>query len=170
MDFILTDTLGREWQCGTLQVDFVLPERLDASYIDEKGKKERPVMLHRAILGSMERFIGVLIENMGGKFPLWLSPIQVVIMNITEDSSEYAKEIYKQCIERNLRVELDLRNEKISYKVRDHSIRKIPIIFVVGKNEMKDTSVSIRRLGFSDQEVIPLKKAIDDIQNASYMP
>ena len=170
LDFVLTDTLGREWQCGTLQVDFVLPKRLDASYIDEKGLKIRPVMLHRAILGSIERFIGVLIENTGGKFPLWLSPVQTIVINISEESSEYAKEIYSKCTDNNLRAEIDIRNEQLNYKIREHSNRKIPIIFVVGKKEMKDRSVSIRRLGSDKQEVVSLKKAIDDIKNASYMP
>ena len=170
LDFVLTDTIGREWQCGTLQVDFVLPERLKASYIDVKGEKKQPVMLHRAILGSMERFIGVLIENTNGKLPLWLAPIQIIVTNIAEDSSRYAKEIYESCIKKNIRTELDLRNEKISYKVREHSNRKIPIIFVVGKNEMKDKSVSIRRLGSNNKEILPFKEAIAEIQNVAYMP
>jgi len=170
LDFVLTDTIGREWQCGTLQVDFVLPKSLNASYIDIKGEKKRPVMLHRAILGSIERFIGVLIENTNGKLPLWLSPIQIIVTNITEDSSKYAKEVYESCINKNLRTELDLRNEKISYKVREHSNRKIPIILVVGKNEMKDKSVSIRRLGSNNQEILPFKTAIEEIQNVAYMP
>ena len=170
LDFVLTDVIGREWQCGTLQVDFVLPERLDATYIDDKGQKKRPVMLHRAILGSMERFIGVLIENTSGKFPLWLSPIQIIITNITTESSEYAKEVYNKCIDSKLRAEIDLRNEKISYKVREHSSRKIPIIFVVGKNEMKDKTVSIRRLGSDNQEIKSIENAIDEILKESYIP
>ena len=170
LDFVLTDVIGREWQCGTLQVDFVLPERLDATYIDDKGQKKRPVMLHRAILGSMERFIGVLIENTSGKFPLWLSPIQIIITNITTESSEYAKEVYNKCIDSKLRAEIDLRNEKISYKVREHSSRKIPIIFVVGKNEMKDKTVSIRRLGSDNQEIKSIENAIDEILKESNIP
>ena len=170
LDFVLTDVIGREWQCGTLQVDFVLPERLDATYIDDKGQKKRPVMLHRAILGSIERFIGVLIENTSGKFPLWLSPIQIIITNITTESSEYAKEVYNKCIDSKLRAEIDLRNEKISYKVREHSSRKIPIIFVVGKNEMKDKTVSIRRLGSDNQEIKSIENAIDEILKESYIP
>ncbi len=170
LDFVLTDTLGREWQCGTLQVDFVLPERLDASYIDEKGSKVRPVMLHRAILGSMERFIGVLMESTGGKFPLWLAPIQIMITNISQESIEYAKKIHSICINKNLRAEIDIRNEQLNYKIREHSNKKVPIILVVGKNEMKDQNVSIRRLGSDKQEILSLKKAIDEIQNASYMP
>ena len=170
LDFVLTDTLGREWQCGTLQVDFVLPERLDASYIDERGSKVRPVMLHRAILGSMERFIGVLMESTGGKFPLWLAPIQIMITNISEESIEYAKKIHEICINRNLRAEIDIRNEQLNYKIREHSNKKIPIILVVGRNEMKDQNVSIRRLGSEKQEIVTLKKAIDEIENASYMP
>tara|TARA_Y100000590_G_C15729625_1_gene1016522 strand:- start:905 stop:2812 length:1908 start_codon:yes stop_codon:yes gene_type:complete len=170
LDFVLTDVIGREWQCGTLQVDFVLPERLDATYIDDKGQKKRPVMLHRAILGSIERFIGVLIENTSGKFPLWLSPIQIIITNITTESSEYAKEVYNKCIDSKLRAEIDLRNEKISYKVREHSSRKIPIIFVVGKNEMKEKTVSIRRLGSDNQEIKSIENAIDEILKESYIP
>ena len=170
LDFILTDTIGREWQCGTLQVDFVLPERLKASYIDIKGEKKQPVMLHRAILGSIERFIGVLIENTNGKLPLWLAPIQIIVTNITEDSSKYAKEIYESCINNSLRAELDLRNEKISYKIREHSNRKIPIIFIVGKNEIADKTISIRRLGSNNQEILPFKEAIAQIKNVAYMP
>ena len=124
-------------------------------------------MLHRAILGSMERFIGVLIENTSGKFPLWLSPIQIIITNIATESSEYAKEVYNKCIDSKLRAEIDLRNEKISYKVREHSSRKIPIIFVVGKNEMKDKTVSIRRLGSDNQEIKSIENAIDEILKES---
>ena len=153
-----------------MQVDFVLPERLDAFYIDERGSKVRPVMLHRAILGSMERFIGVLMESTGGKFPLWLAPIQIMITNISEESIEYAKKIYEICINRNLRAEIDIRNEQLNYKIREHSNKKIPIILVVGRNEMKDQNVSIRRLGSEKQEIVALKKAIDEIENASYMP
>tara|TARA_Y100000590_G_scaffold433894_1_gene551504 strand:+ start:11896 stop:13806 length:1911 start_codon:yes stop_codon:yes gene_type:complete len=170
LDFILTDTIGREWQCGTLQVDFVLPERLDASYIDEKGTKKRPVMLHRAILGSMERFIGVLIESTSGKFPLWLAPIQLVIASITDDAADYARLVHQKFIENNLRADLDNRNEKISYKIREHSSNKIPIILIVGKKEIENQSVSIRRLGSNDQQVQPLRTTIEQIKNESLMP
>ena len=127
-------------------------------------------MLHRAILGSMERFIGVLIENTAGNFPLWLAPVQVVITNITEDTKDYAEEILKHCLDRDLRAKIDIRNEKISYKIREHSNNKIPVIFVVGKKEKQNKTVSIRWLGTKDQQVQPLKSAIDHIQNTSYMP
>tara|TARA_Y100000590_G_scaffold74134_1_gene81706 strand:+ start:1208 stop:3118 length:1911 start_codon:yes stop_codon:yes gene_type:complete len=170
LDFILTDSIGREWQCGTLQVDFVLPDRLDATYIDEKGEKKRPVMLHRAILGSIERFIGVLIESNSGKLPIWLSPVQLVIASITEEAVDYAKKLYNECIENNIRVNLDIRNEKISYKIREHSNDKIPVIFIIGKNEIKENKVSVRRLGSSNQDILNFNEALKKIINESKLP
>ena len=135
LEFVLRDAIGRDWQCGTLQVDFVLPERLDASYIGEDGQKHRPVMLHRAILGTFERFIGILIEEYAGKFPLWLAPVQVVVTTITSDADAYAKKVYTDLLEAGIRAEIDLRNEKINYKVREHSLAKVPVLLVAGKRE-----------------------------------
>ena len=157
LDFVLTDALGRSWQCGTLQADFNLPERLDAQYIGEDGDKHYPVMLHRAILGSFERFIGILIENYKGNLPLWLAPIQVVIATVTDDANEYAKEIAFNLDQLNIRYRLDQRNEKISYKVRDHMAQKNPMVIVLGKKEIEDQSVNIRRLGNSETQEMSLK-------------
>ena len=135
LEFVLRDTIGRDWQCGTLQVDFVLPERLDASYVGEDGEKHRPVMLHRAILGSFERFIGILIEQYAGRFPLWLAPVQIMVTTITNDADDYARQVHQTLIGAGLRAEIDLRNEKINYKVREHSLAKVPVILVVGERE-----------------------------------
>ena len=147
LEFILKDAIGREWQCGTLQVDFVLPDRLDATYIGEDGEKHRPVMLHRAVLGSFERFIGILLENDYGKLPNWLTPTQVVIMTINDDCLDYAKEIEKKLNDIEIRCLLDDRNEKINYKIREHSAMKVPYIVVIGRKEISSNTVSIRELG-----------------------
>jgi threonyl-tRNA synthetase len=160
LEFVLKDTIGREWQCGTLQVDFVLPERLDAVYIGEDGKRHRPVMLHRAVLGSFERFIGVLIEHYAGKFPLWLTPIQAVVATITTEGEEYARKLYNRLVHLGIRAGLDTRNEKISYKVREHSLQKIPYLLVVGKREAEQQTVAIRTLGSDQQEVIGQEEII----------
>tara|TARA_Y100000385_G_scaffold205639_1_gene213043 strand:+ start:1915 stop:3846 length:1932 start_codon:yes stop_codon:yes gene_type:complete len=157
LDFVLTDAIGREWQCGTFQADFNLPDRLDAEFVGEDGQKHIPVMIHRAVLGSFERFIGVLIENYSGKLPFWLSPIQVVVATIISDVDDYAEEIIDALEDAGIRCHLDLRNEKISYKVREHSSKKVPIILVVGKNEKNDRTVSIRRIGSNDTKVLDLK-------------
>ena len=135
LEFVLRDAIGRDWQCGTFQVDFVLPERLNASYVDESGGKRRPVMLHRAILGSFERFIGVLIEHYAGRFPLWLAPVQAVVATITGDADGYARQVFERLRAAGLRAELDLRNEKIGFKVREHSVAKVPVLLVVGRRE-----------------------------------
>jgi threonyl-tRNA synthetase len=157
LEFVLRDAIGRDWQCGTLQVDFVLPERLDANYIGSDGEKHRPVMLHRAILGSIERFFGILIENYAGKLPLWLAPTQVVIATVVDSANEYAERICDQLKEAGLRVGIDLRNEKISYKVRDLSVQKIQYIAVVGAKEAEEQTISLRQLGSQDQTVMTLK-------------
>ena len=164
LDFVLTDAIGREWQCGTFQADFNLPDRLDAEYIGEDGNKHHPVMIHRAILGSFERFIGILIENYSGKLPFWLAPQQVVIASIVSEVNDYALKIQTLMKEKGIRTEVDLRNEKISYKVREHSSRKVPIIMAIGKNEKANETVSIRRIGSKDTEVIDLDKALKLIQ------
>jgi len=163
LDFVLTDAIGREWQCGTFQLDFNLAERLDAEYVGEDGKKHNPVMIHRAVLGSFERFIGILIENYAGKLPLWLAPQQVVVASIVSDANDYALEIQKKLREKNIKCEVDLRNEKISYKVREHSVKKVPIIFAIGKKEMSENTVSIRRIGNNENEVLDLDNAINEI-------
>jgi threonyl-tRNA synthetase len=160
LEFVLRDAIGRDWQCGTLQLDFVLPERLDASYIGEDGQRHRPVMLHRAILGSLERFIGILIEQYSGRFPLWLSPVQATVLTITSDADPYAREVAEVAAAAGLRVEADLRNEKITYKVREHSLARVPVLLVVGKREAETRSVAIRRLGGKEQEILALDEAV----------
>jgi len=160
LEFVLRDAIGRDWQCGTLQVDFVLPERLGASYVGEDGQKHRPVMLHRAILGSMERFIGILIEEFAGRFPLWLAPVQAVVTTITSDADGYAREVFARLTEAGLRTELDLSAEKINYKVRQHSLAKVPVILVAGKREAEEGRISLRRLGSQQQEVLALDEAL----------
>lgn len=160
LEFTLVDAIGREWQCGTLQVDFILPERLDASYIGADGSKHHPVMLHRAILGSLERFIGMLIENYAGKFPLWLAPVQMVVATITNDSDDYARKIIAQLKSCGFRVEADLDAEKINAKVRQHSLKKVPFILAVGKNEAADGSVAVRKFGEDGQKVMALAEFI----------
>jgi threonyl-tRNA synthetase len=170
LEFVLRDAIGRDWQCGTLQVDFVLPEKLDAEFVAEDGKKHRPVMLHRAILGSFERFIGILIENYAGRMPLWLTPTQVAVATITDAAEDYAKEVVTALRASGLRAELDLRNEKINYKVREHSLAKIPAIFVVGARELEERTVAIRRLGGKDQEVLALTEAVARLAEESTPP
>jgi threonyl-tRNA synthetase len=160
LDFIVKDAIGREWTCGTLQLDYVLPERLNAEYTGEDGQKHRPVMLHRAILGSFERFIGIMIENYAGAFPLWLSPVQAVVATITSDADGYAEEVAERLRKAGLRVETDLRNEKVGYKVREHSVGKVPVIAVVGRNEAEKGEVAIRRLGSQAQQVVSIEEAI----------
>ena len=159
LEFDLRDAIGRDWQLGTLQVDFVLPERLDATYVGEDGRKHHPVMLHRAILGSMERFIGVLIEQYAGRLPLWLAPLQVVVATITNAADDYARQVLAALVDAGLKAELDLRNEKIAYKVRGHSLAKVPVLLVVGAREARDGTVAMRRLGGEDQEILALEEA-----------
>jgi len=170
LEFVLRDAIGRDWQCGTLQVDFVLPERLDATYIDEDGEKARPVMLHRAILGSFERFLGILIENYAGRFPLWLAPVQAVIATITNDADDYAEEVAAACRAAGLRVEVDTRNEKINYKVREHSHLHVPAILVVGRREAEEGTVAVRRLGSKDQEVLALADVVGKLSAEAQSP
>jgi threonyl-tRNA synthetase len=160
LEFILRDAIGREWQCGTHQVDFVLPERLNASYIGEDGQKHRPVMLHRAILGSLERFIGILIEEHAGNLPPWLAPVQAVVATITNESDGYAAEVGAALAAAGIRHELDLRSDKIGYKVREHSLAKVPLILAVGGREAEQRTVSMRRLGSERQESLALDDAL----------
>jgi threonyl-tRNA synthetase len=170
LEFVLTDAIGRDWQCGTLQVDFVLPERLDANYIAEDGAKHRPVMLHRATLGSFERFIGILIESHAGKLPFWLAPRQVVVAAIVSDANEYVHEITAALKAVGVRAEEDIRNEKINYKVRDHSLGKVPIILAIGMKEVAERSVSIRRLGDTITEILGLNQVIDILRKEALAP
>jgi threonyl-tRNA synthetase len=161
LEFHLTDAIGRTWQVGTMQTDTVLPERLDASYIGEDGAKHRPVMLHRAIIGTFERFIGILIEHHAGKLPLWLAPVQAVVATIVSDADAYAAEVTSKLAAAGVRVESDLRNEKINYKVREHSLAKVPLLLVVGKREADEGSVALRRLGSEDrQQMMSLDEAV----------
>ena len=160
LEFHLRDAIGRTWQCGTLQLDYVLPERFDATYVGEDGQKHRPVMLHRAILGSLERFIGVLIEHYAGAFPLWLAPVQVVVATITSDADPYAGQVAAALRHAGLRVESDLRNEKVGYKVREHALAKVPVLAVVGRREAEEGKLALRRLGSDRQEVVSLEEAV----------
>ncbi|MBV40051.1 MAG: threonine--tRNA ligase [Rhodospirillaceae bacterium] len=170
LEFVLRDAIGREWQCGTLQVDFVLPERLDATYVGEDNARHRPVMLHRAILGSFERFIGVLIEHYAGRLPMWLSPVQVVLATITNDADGYAEEVARAMRAAGLRVELDLRNEKIGYKVREHSLAKVPVIAAIGQREAEESTLALRRLGDKGQQVVGLADAIAALSKEGAAP
>lgn len=160
LEFSLKDAIGRVWQCGTLQLDFVLPERLDAEYVAEDGSKKRPVMLHRAILGSFERFIGILLENYAGHLPLWLAPVQVVVATITSDADDYAQRVAERLTSAGIRAEVDFRNEKINYKIREHSLAKVPVIAVVGRKEAENGEVALRRLGGEGQKVLSLEDAV----------
>ncbi|RAI37717.1 threonine--tRNA ligase [Rhodoplanes elegans] len=169
-EYVLRDAIGRDWQCGTTQVDFNLPERFGAFYIDADGAKKTPVMVHRAICGSMERFLGILIEHHAGHFPLWLAPVQVVVATITQDGDDYAKEAVAAARRLGLRVGIDLRNEKINYKVREHSLAKVPVLLVVGKKEAAERTVSIRRLGSDKSTVVPLDQALAALVDEAVPP
>ena len=170
LEFVLRDAIGRDWQCGTLQVDFVLPDRLDAEYVGEDGNRHRPVMLHRAILGSMERWIGILIEQYSGRMPAWLAPVQIVVASITDSANDYAREVAARAAAAGLRVETDLRNEKISYKVREHSVMKVPFILAVGGREAEASTVALRRLGSNDQQVLDTNETILMLRDESLAP
>ena len=160
LEFVLRDAIGRDWQCGTLQVDFVLPERLDASYVAADGARRRPVMLHRAILGSFERFLGIVIEHYAGKLPLWLAPAQVAVATITADGDAHAAAAAARFAAAGLRVVRDFRNEKIAYKVREHSVARVPVIAVVGRREAEEGTVALRRLGGANRETLALDDAV----------
>jgi len=170
LEYVLRDAIGREWQCGTVQVDLNLPGRLGAFYIDEHSNKVTPVMLHRAMFGSLERFTGILIEHYAGHLPLWLSPLQAIVTTITSDADDYAREATEAARKIGLRVESDLRNEKINYKVREHSLAKLPALLVVGKKEAAERTVSIRRLGSEGQQVMPLDDALKALGDEAVPP
>lgn len=170
LDFKVKDAIGREWQLGTLQVDMNLPERFDVSYVGEDGEKHRPIMLHRALFGSLERFTGIMIEHYAGKFPFWLAPLQVVVATITDEGNDYAKEVLAALKKACIRAEIDLRNEKISYKIREHSLKKVPVMLVIGKKEAADHTVTIRRLGQEKQETLALNDVIAKLKTEAAWP
>ncbi|MEW5729912.1 MAG: threonine--tRNA ligase, partial [Pseudomonadota bacterium] len=170
LEFVLRDAIGRDWQCGTLQVDMNLPERFDVSYIGEDGQKHRPVMLHRALFGSLERFTGILIEHYAGRFPLWLAPVQAVVATIVSDADDYARDVAAALRRAGLRVETDLRNEKINKKVAEHSAAKVPVLLVVGRREAEERTVAVRRLGQANQEFLALDKAVATLTDEAAPP
>ena len=170
IEFVLRDAIGRDWQCGTLQVDLNLPNRLGATFVDKDGTKKVPVMLHRALFGSLERFIGILIENYAGKLPFWLSPAQAVVCPIAEENNDYVKKLFEDLFKEGIKCEVDLRNEKINYKIREHSLAKIPFIIVCGKKEVADNTVTVRKLGSEKQETIKREKLIKNMLQANKLP
>ena len=170
IEFVLRDAIGRDWQCGTLQVDLNLPARLGASYVDKDGTKKVPVMLHRALFGSLERFIGILIENYAGKLPFWLSPAQAVVCSIAEENNIYVKKLFEDLFKEGIKCDMDLRNEKINYKIREHSLAKVPYIIVCGKKEVADKTVTVRKLGTNKQEVIKREKFIKNMTALNKLP
>jgi threonyl-tRNA synthetase len=170
IEFVLRDAIGRDWQCGTLQVDLNLPERLGASYVEKNGNKKIPVMLHRALFGSLERFIGILIENYAGKLPFWLSPVQAVVCPIAEENNEYVKKLFEDLFKEGIKCEMDLRNEKINYKVREHSLAKVPLIIVCGKKEVAENTVTVRKLGSDKQEVMKREDLIKNMLDINKLP
>ena len=170
LEFVLRDAIGRDWQCGTLQVDFVLPERLDASYVAEDGQRYRPVMLHRAIFGSFERFLGILVEQFAGRFPLWLAPTQAVLATIVTEANDYALDLQNQLLAMGLRAEVDLRNEKIGYKVREHSLQKVPVILALGRREAEEKTVTVRRLGSKEQQTLLFEDFLVQLQEEATPP
>jgi threonyl-tRNA synthetase len=170
LEFVLRDAIGRDWQCGTFQVDFVLPERLGASYVGEDGAKHPPALLHRAIIGSFERYLAILVEHHAGRFPLWLAPVQVMVATITSQADAYAEEVRRTLSAAGLRVEADLRNEKINYKVREHSLAKVPVIAVVGRREAEERTLALRRLGSKEQEILALSDATTRLLDEAAAP
>ena len=170
IEFVLTDAIGRDWQCGTLQVDLNLPSRLGAAYVASDGSKKVPVMLHRALFGSLERFIGILIEHYAGKLPLWLAPIKAVVLPIASEFDNYAKKIFEQCMKAGINTEVDLKNQKINYKIREHSLSKVPLLLICGEKEVKDNTVTIRKLGSEKQETLSLEQAIRNISQKNKFP
>ena len=170
LEFVLRDAIGRDWQCGTLQVDLNLPGRLGATYIGEDGNKKIPVMLHRALFGSLERFTGILIEHYAGHLPFWLSPLQAVVATITSDTDEYAYEVQKALVSKGIRAEIDTRNEKIGYKIREHSNSKVPAIIAVGKKEAEDKTVSVRRIGSSETKTFKLEDIVTSLSKEAKSP
>ena len=170
LEFVLRDAIGRDWQCGTLQVDLNLPGRLGATYVGEDGNKKTPVMLHRALFGSLERFTGILIEHYAGHLPLWLSPLQVMVATITSDTDDYAINVKNELIKNGIRADVDLRNEKIGYKIREHSNSKVPIIIAVGKKESQEKTTSVRRIGSSETKTFKLDEIVTTLSKETKSP
>ena len=170
IEFVVRDAIGRDWQCGTLQVDLNLPARLGAQYVDKDGSKKTPVMLHRALFGSLERFIGILIEHYAGKLPIWLSPIQAMVIPVSEDNNLYAKKVFEDLFKEGIKCEVDLKNQKINYKIREHSLTKVPMLLICGKKEEKEKSVTIRKLGSEKQETIKIKDFIKNMTSNNKLP
>ena len=170
IEFVLRDAIGRDWQCGTLQVDLNLPGRLGASYVDKNGNKKVPVMLHRALFGSIERFIGILIEHYAGKLPLWLSPTQAMVLPISEENNSYAKKVFEDLYKEGIKCDVDLKNQKINYKIREYSLAKVPNLLICGKKESNDNTVTIRKLGSEKQEVIKRSDLIKKLVEANKLP
>jgi threonyl-tRNA synthetase len=169
-EYVLRDAIGRDWQCGTTQVDFNLPQRFGAFYVDHDGQKKTPAMIHRAICGSMERFIGILLEHYAGALPFWIAPVQVVVATIVSEADDYSRQIVQRLADAGLRVESDLRNEKITYKVREHSLAKVPVILVAGKREVEEGTVNMRRLGSPEQKPMSLDAAVELLRNEAMPP
>ena len=170
IEFVLRDAIGRDWQCGTLQVDLNLPGRLGATFVDKDGGKKVPVMLHRALFGSLERFIGILIEHYAGKLPFWLSPIQAMVIPISEDNNKYAKKVFEDLFKEGIKCEVDLKNQKINYKIREHSLAKIPYLLICGKKEEKNKTITIRKLGSEKQETLKASKLIKNMLSLNKLP
>ena len=170
IEFVLRDAIGRDWQCGTLQVDLNLPERLGASYVDKDGSKKVPVMLHRALFGSLERFIGILIENYAGKLPFWISPLQVVVIPVSDDFDDYAKKVSNEINDKGINCIVDLKNHNLNYKIREHSLSKIPVLLICGKKEVDSNSVTIRKLDNNKQENMKLDKFLEQYTALSQAP
>jgi threonyl-tRNA synthetase len=170
IEFVLRDAIGRDWQCGTLQVDLNLPKRLGATFVDKDGSKKVPVMLHRALFGSLERFIGILIEHYAGKLPVWLSPTQAVVLPIAEENNDYAKKLFEDLFKEGIKCEVDLKNQKINYKIREYSLAKVPILLICGRKESKENTVTVRRLGSEKQETLKRNELIKKMLNANNLP
>ena len=170
IEFVLRDAIGRDWQCGTLQVDLNLPGRLGATFVDKDGGKKVPVMLHRALFGSLERFIGILIEHYAGKLPFWLSPIQAMVLPISEDNNKYAKKVFEDLFKEGIKCEVDLKNQKINYKIREHSLAKVPYLLICGKKEEKNKTITIRKLGSEKQETLKTNALIKNMLSLNKLP
>jgi threonyl-tRNA synthetase len=170
IEFVLRDAIGRDWQCGTLQVDLNLPGRLGASYVDRDGGKKVPVMLHRALFGSIERFVGILIEHYSGKLPFWLSPVQAVVLPISEDNNNYAKKVFEDLFKEGIKCEVDLKNQKINYKIREHSLAKVPLLLICGKKESTNKTVTVRKLGSEKQETVKISDLLKKMSKENKLP
>ena len=170
IEFVLRDAIGRDWQCGTLQVDLNLPGRLGASFVDKDGTKKVPVMLHRALFGSLDRFIGILIEHYAGKLPFWMSPTQAIVLPISDENNKYAKKVFEDLFKEGIKCEVDLKNQKINYKIREYSLAKVPYLLICGKKEEQDNTITIRKLGSEKQETIKINQLIKNMTSLNKLP